>query len=176
MVSSIAFLGNRKNSFVEHPDGLYTSSNQTRQTTKKLILGICTLHRMSSEHCSFSHERLRLKPTRNRRTTLLLVHPFYRREPTPTLLHCSTPRLPPETVYYCVSCMHSTFIILSHMSSFFFSSPTLLLNFGWCLVFLRVRTISSSNMTYAHTLFSQLLLVSRSTFPCYFPNTVGVVT
>ena len=39
-------------------DGLYTSSNQTQQTTKKLILRFCTLHRMSSEHWSLSHERL----------------------------------------------------------------------------------------------------------------------
>ena len=40
--------------------------------------------------------------------------------------------------YFCVSCMHSTFIILSHVSSLNFSSSTLLLNFVWCLLFVRV--------------------------------------
>ena len=125
-----------------------------------MVPRFCTLHRMSSEHWSFSQERLWLKLTRNRRPTLLLVRPLYCREPTPTLPRRSTHRLQPETVYFCVSCMHSTFIILSHMSSFIFSSPTLLLKFSWCLLFVRVHTISSNNMTYAHTLF--------------FPTFVGV--
>ena len=98
VVSGNAFFGTRKSSSVELPDGLYTSSNQTQQTTKKLILRFCTLHRMSSEHWLLSHERLWLKPTRNRRTTLLLVRPLYRREPTPTLPHRSRPRLQHESV------------------------------------------------------------------------------
>ena len=93
VVSGNDFLATRKNSSAEVSDGLYTSSNKTRQTTKKLILRFCTLHRMSSEHWSLSHERLWLKPTRKRRSTLLLVRPLYLHEPTPTLPHRSTPRL-----------------------------------------------------------------------------------
>ena len=115
VVSGNAFLGTRKSSSVELPDGLYTSSNQTRQTTKKLILRFCTLHRMSSEHWSLSHERLWLKPTRSRRTTLLLEPPPCHLEPTPTLPHRSTPRLQPETVYFCVLCMHSTYHTVTHV-------------------------------------------------------------
>ena len=84
----------------------------------------------TSTHWSLLHTKLCTKRTRNLRIILLRALPLSNLAPTTTSLLRSTHRLQPETAFFCVSCMHSIFIILSHMSSFISSSPTLLLNFS----------------------------------------------
>ena len=109
--------------------------------------------------------------TRNHRIILLYALPFCHLNPTPTSLLHSTPRLQYETVYFYVLCMHSIFFILSHTSSLTFSSPALLINFGWCLLFVRVRTITSSNIcSFSCAISSNRRWCLRARFRATFPT------